>query len=92
MSDIVKRTAFYEVRKYAGRDEYEYKPFYRVEVNNNNFSQLFQPANFSPRVLGTATQDRIAVHEYKQVTPHDRFFMDGDRQLMKFESCQWPVR
>lgn len=92
MGDIVKRTAFYEKRERAGKEVIQYLPFYLVEVQGATFSQLFQPVNFSDRKIGgMSTGKRIQVDEYKQITPGMRLLMDNDRQLMKFQSCEWPI-
>jgi len=90
MGDIVKRTAFYTTRKRDNDVIYEYFPFYRVEVEGATHSQLFQPANFSDRVIGTMAKAVIVVDEYKHYDPSARLLMDGNRQLMKFQSCEWP--
>lgn len=92
MGDIVKRTAFYNTRDRAGIQVTEYLPFYLVEVKGTTFSKLFQPVNFQPRRVGTlGTDPKIQVDEYKQITLGMRLLMDGDRQLMKFQSCEWPI-
>ena len=94
MGDIIKRTSFYELRKLGGKEIIRYLPFYRVEIAGNQHSQLFQPINFQVRRVGdgvVSIPDKIEVDEYKQITPCMRFFMDDYRQLMNFESCEWPA-
>jgi hypothetical protein len=94
MGDIVKRTAFYRIRKVAGKEIPEYMPFYRVETIGSAHSQLYQPINFQPRKVGAnivSIGAKIQVDEYQQITEGLRFFMDGNQQLMKFQSCEWPI-
>lgn len=92
MGDIIKRTAFYNERERAGKQIIDYLPFYLVEVEGATQSQLFQPVNFTPRKIGTwGTGHKIQVDEYKQTTSRMRLLMDNDRQLMKFQSCEWPI-
>jgi hypothetical protein len=92
MGDIVKRTAFYNQGQRAGKEFIEYLPFYLVEVKGAVVSQLYQPVNFQPRKVGTfGTGPKIQVDQYLQITPGMRLLMDNDRQLMKFQSCEWPI-
>jgi len=92
MGDIVKRTAFYNSRQRAGKETIEYLPFYLVEIEGASKSQLFQPVNFQPRKVGAwGTGPKIQVDEYLQITPGMRLLMDNDLQLMKFQSCEWPI-
>ena len=92
MGDIIKRTAFYNERERAGKKSVEYLPFYLVEIQGATFSKLFQPINFSDRKIGgMSTGKRIQVDEFKRYDPQMRLLMDSNRQLMKFQSCEWPV-
>ncbi len=92
MGDVVKRTAFYNTRKSGNDMVYEYLPFYLVEIEGATESQLFQPVNFNDRVVGTMEKAVIKVDEYKHYHPSMRLLMDRDRQLMNFQSCEWPIR
>lgn len=92
MGDIVKRTAFYVTRKRAGKEVTEYMPFYLVEVSGATHSRLFQPVNFDSRRIGSmGTGPKIQVDEYLPLVGGMKMLMDGERQLMKFQSCEYPI-